>query len=200
MRMSKAMALAVLLGASASDALAQQPPAASPVPLTLPAGSTVRVQTTLAPGSWVKGVLASADSASISLVPEGASPLGANQLRLPAASVARFELKTGTKRQWLIGLGIGAVAGLLGGLLVEVDEVKCQYDADYVCSRGEALAYGALGGGVLGAGIGALVKTDRWTPVALDALASPAPRTSGVTPQIRVLPRGGVALGLAVGF
>jgi hypothetical protein len=41
-------------------------------------------------------------------------------------------------------------------------------------SRGEALAIYGLGSAALGAGIGALIKTDRWTPVALDTLGPPA--------------------------
>ena len=58
----------------------------------------------------------------------------------------------------------------------------------------------ALGMGAVGAGIGALIKTDSWTPVALDALAPPAPRVSGIAPQLRALPGGGVGLAVAVGF
>jgi len=62
------------------------------------------------------------------------------------------------------------------------------------------MTLGIISLGAGGAGIGALVKTDRWTPVALDTLGPSAPRVSGVTPQIRVQPRGGLGLGLAVGF
>jgi hypothetical protein len=162
-------------------------------------GARVRLQTVAAPGTWMNGILAGADSASVAIVPEDAPPLGANQLRLPSASVARFELATGKKRQWLIGLAVGAALGLAIGAVVEVDPVACKDNVDYWCSRGEALALLGLSGAAGGAGVGALVKTDRWTPVALDALAPPTQRTSGVAPQVRVLP-GGVGLGLAVGF
>jgi len=142
----------------------------------------------------------SADSASVALVPEHAPPLGANQLRVPSASVGRFELHTGSKRHSLLGLVAGLALGVALGFTLDVDPVACEYDYDYACSRGEAVAYTALGSGVLGAGIGALVKTERWTPVALDALPPPAPRVSGLAPRLRVLPRGGVELGVAVGF
>jgi hypothetical protein len=189
----------------ASAALAQQAPqpapaAAEPVALTLPTGSQVRLMATTAPGQWMKGVLVSADAASVAIVPEDAPPLGANQLRVPSASVGRFELKTGSKRQWLWGLAAGAALGLVIGATAEVDSVACQYDYNYECSRGSALAIYGLGTAAVGAGVGALIKTDRWTPVALDALAPPAPRVSGVAPRLRVLPGGGVTLGLAVGF
>lgn len=198
MRTRRALLLAVMLSVPATAALAQ--PAPEPPPLRLPEGARVRLQTTAAPGSWVEGVLASADASRIAVVPAEAPPLGDNQLVLPSASVTRFELATGKQRQWLRGLVIGGGLGLALGFAVEVDDVACQYDEGYACSRGEALAL--MGGtfAVLGAGVGALVTTDRWTPVAIDALAPPAPRVSGVVPRLRALPRGGVELAVALGF
>jgi len=190
----------VVVAIAASPTIAAGQPAAHPEPLRLPVGSRVRVQMASTPGSWTKGILTSADSASVSMVPEHAPPLGDNQLRLPTTSVSRLELVTGTKRHWLVGLAAGTALGLLLGATSEVDPVACEYDYNYECSRGEALAlYGAVFGGI-GAGVGALVKTDRWMPVALDALGPPAPRVSGVTPRLRALPSGGVELGLAIGF
>jgi hypothetical protein len=202
MRIRRALVLVAIV---ASPVLAQAQPSAEPVPLRLPMGSRVRVQTTAAPGSWTKGILASADSASVSLIPEHAAPLGDNQLRLPTASVSRFELATGSKRHWLRGLLIGVALGVVIGATAEVEEEACNQDSYYydeyaLCSRGEAMAYSVLGSGLLGAGIGALVKTDRWTPVAIDALGPPAPRVSGVAPRLRALPSGGVELGIAIGF
>lgn len=198
------LVLALALTLPAGTALAQQAPAAAPAPepalLTLPMGSKVRLQSKAAPGHWMKGVLVRADSASVALVPEGAPPLGANQLSLASASVGRFELKTGSKRQWLWGLAAGAALGLVFGATTDVDPVACEYDFNYECSRTSALATYGFGFAALGAGVGALIKTDRWTPVALDALAPPPPRVSGVAPRLRVLPGGGVALGLAIGF
>jgi hypothetical protein len=205
MRVKPALILALVLGLPASGALAQstvQPPQAAgePVPLTLPMGARVRVQTMAAPGSWIRGILVSADSASVALVPENAPPLGANQLRVPTASVGRFELQTGSQRRWLYGLAAGVALGVAVGFAADVDPVACEFDYDYMCSRGEALAYGVLGMGAVGAGVGALIKTDKWTPVALDALAPPVPRVSGLAPRLRALPRGGVELGVALGF
>jgi hypothetical protein len=202
--MKHTLSLVLALALTASSAFAQQAPTAVPAretaPLMLPMGSKVRLQSKGAPGHWMKGVLVRADSESVALVPEGAAPLGANQLSLASASVGRFELKTGSKRQWLWGLAAGAALGLVIGATADVDPVACEFDYNYECSRGSALAVYGLGFAALGAGVGALIKTDRWTPVGLDALAPPAPRVSGVAPRLRVLPGGGVALGLVVGF
>jgi hypothetical protein len=195
-----AVIVAAILGVPATGALAQQPPAPEPALLTLPMGARVRLQTGTAGSQWLRGVLVGADSASVGIVPEEAPPLGANQLRLPMSHVTRFELKTGSKRQWLRGLIVGVAAGVALGFAIEVDPVACTYDNNYECSRGAALALGGATFGAIGAGVGALVKTERWTPVALDALAPPAPRVSGVAPRLRVLPRGGATLGLVVGF
>jgi len=98
------------------------------------------------------------------------------------------------------GLLIGAAAGVAFGFTLDVDPVACKYDYNYECSRGAAVALAGETFAALGAGIGALVKVDKWTPVALDALAPPAPRVSGMVPCLRALPRGGVELGIAVGF
>jgi hypothetical protein len=196
------LVLSLALTLTASSAHAQKAPnALAPEPvLTLPLGAKVRLQSQASPGHWMRGVLVRADSASVAIVPEGAPPLGANQLSLATASVGRFELKSGSQRHWLWGLAAGAALGLVMGATTDVDPVACEYDDNYECSRGEALASYALGAAALGAGVGALIKTDRWTPLALDGLAPPAPRVSGVTPRLRVLPGGGVALGLTVGF
>lgn len=197
MRLERLLVAAAMLGASVS---AQAQTAPEPPGLTLPMGARVRLQTAAAPGSWVKGMLVSADSASIGLVPEGAPPIGANQLRLSSASVARFEMLTGRKRQWLPGLLAGVAVGLLVGATAQVDPVACEYDIDYECSRGAAYATYGISLAALGAGIGALVKTDRWTPVALDALAVPPQRVSGVAPRLRLLPGGGAEASVTVGF
>src|SRR4029453_1841086 len=191
----------VVVAISASPAIAAAQPSAEPVPLRLPMGSRVRVQMASAPGSWTKGILASADSSNVALIPDDAAPLGDNRFRLPTQSVTRLELKTGAKRHWLPGLLAGAALGALLGATAEIDPNTCDsYYTSTFCSRGEAYAAGILVMGGIGAGVGALIKTDRWTPVALDALGPPAPRVSGVAPRLRALPRAGVGLEFAVGF
>jgi hypothetical protein len=197
--MKKRLAFVHVLVLAATASVSAQP-AVDPEPLRLPIGAKVRLRTQTAPHSWVKGYLASASASSIAFVPEGAPPLGASEMRLPTESVTRLELSTGHKRHWLVGLAAGVVIGTALGFTLDEDPVACKYDDNYSCSRGEAVAASAFGFGLVGTGIGALVKTDRWTPVALDALGPAAPRASGLAPRLRVLPHGGLELGVALGF
>ena len=195
-RLGLVVATVVILPVGVNAQPAEEPPS-----LRLPQGARVRLQAATAPSSWVEGFLVSADSTSVALVPKDAPPVGGAELRMPRSSVTRLELMTGTKHHWLHGLVIGAAAGAALGFLVEVDPVACQYDDyNYSCSRGEAVGYTAAGGAMIGVLVGGLVTSQRWTPVALDALGPPAPRVSGLTPRLRALPRGGVELALAVGF
>jgi hypothetical protein len=191
----------VVVAIAASPVVAAGQPAPQPEPLRLPVGSRVRLQTATTPGSWTRGVLTSADSSSVSLVPEDAPVLGENRLSLATESLSRLELRTGSKRHWLVGLLAGAALGAVVGATAEIDPDTCDsYYSSTFCSRGQAYAAGILIMGGIGAGVGALVKTDRWMPVAIDALGPPAPRVSGVTPRLRATPRGGVELALAFGF
>jgi len=184
----------ILLASGSRAQDVPQPPA-----LELPMGARVRIRTQAAPGDWIKGVLASADSGSIALVPEGAPPLGPNVLRLPRETVTGLEIVTGKKRQWLPGLVIGLALGVAMGFAMDVDPVRCEFDDNYFCSRGGAVA--AMGGtsAATGAGIGALVRKDVWMPVGLDSLGPPPARVTLRGSGLRVVP-GGLALGVAVRF
>ena len=186
-----------LLGLLASEALAQEAP--QPPALEIPVGARVRLQTRVAPGDWVKGVLVTADTGTISLVPEDAPPLGENQLRLPSEAVTRLEVVTGKKRQWLRGLLIGAAAGVAMGFAMDIDSERCEFDDDYFCSRGGAVA--AMGGTFAGIGtlVGSLIRKDVWTPVALDALGPPPARVTRAGLGLQAVP-GGLGLTLSARF
>jgi hypothetical protein len=164
---------AVFLAGSGSAAFAQAPPA--PPPLELPAGLKVRVWTYSMGGQRIEGTLLSADSSAVTLIPKGGPPLLAGEMRLPASDVTRLDVALDKKRHWLEGALIGAVAGLAMAFTDDVDPVLCEVNENVLCSRGEAvLVYGLTSVG-LGAGIGAFIRTDRWTPVALDAFGPPSP-------------------------
>jgi hypothetical protein len=151
------------------------------------------------PDHWVQGFLASADTGTIALVPEEAPPLGANQLRLPSDTVTRLEVLTGKKKQWLPGLLIGAAAGVAMGLGEPVDPVGCEFDQYTFCSRGEAVIAMTGTAAFFGALLGSLVKTDVWTPVALDAVGPSSARGARAGLGLRAVP-GGLAAQLSVSF
>jgi hypothetical protein len=165
-----ALFLAVL-GAGAPVAWAQGPP--TPPTLRLPAGVRARVWTYSLGGQRIEGTLLGADSSAVTLVPKNDQPLVAGQMALPAADVTRLDVALGKKRHWWQGAVIGAALGLAMAFTDDVDPVLCEVNENVLCSRGEAIAVYGLTSAALGAGIGALIKTDRWTPVALDALGPP---------------------------
>ncbi len=90
-----------------------------------------------------------------------------------------MDVALGKKNHWWQGAVIGAVVGLAMAFTDDVDPVLCRSNEDVLCSRGEALAVYGLTSTGLGAGIGALIKTDRWTPVALDTLGPPVREARG---------------------
>ena len=187
--------LAAILGVHASAAVAEA--AAEPGPSTLARGARVRLKKSDAPNRWVKGALVSADSTSIALVPEEAPPPGGKELRVPSRSVVSLDAFKGRKRRWLSGLLIGAA----GGTLVAF-ELRGKGDGlgiCFVCSNSD-VAITIFASAAAGAAVGALVKTDRWSNVALDRLPPPAPRAGRASARLQALPGGGVALGLTVGF
>jgi hypothetical protein len=124
-------------------------------------------------GQRVEGTLLGADSSAVTLVPKSDQPLVRSELTLPAADVTRLDVALGKKRHWWQGAVIGVALGLAMAFTDDVDPVLCEVNENVLCSRGEALAVYGLTSAALGAGVGALIKTDRWTPVALDALGPP---------------------------
>ena len=192
---SKVLLAVALVGLVGHPVLAQDVP--EPPALELPVGSRMRVKTRIS-DRWTEGVLVSADTGSLSFVPEGAPPLGDNQFAVPPEAVTRLEVSTGKKRQWLKGLLIGAGIGLAMGATVDVDAGQCELDENYFCSRGEAIAaMGATSAGI-GALVGSLIKKEIWTPVALDALGPPREKARA---EVGLRPvSGGVAVALSVQF
>ena len=94
--------------------------------------------------------------------------------RVPLASVTRLETYAGRRSHWLLGAGIGFVAGAGATYLVlnppgASSTAMCDQSANQdAIGTGECLGLTALGG-VAGAGLGALVgmfiKSDKWTDV-----------------------------------
>jgi hypothetical protein len=132
-------------------------------------GAQVRV-TSSALARRIQGVVIGADSDTLT-VASGESPT-----TVPVASIRRLELRTGSKRHVWQGLLIGAALGALVG--VAEKEPNCSLDGSD--TRGECTAYYAMGMGLLGLGVGALVKTDTWTALALPGRSAVTGRGWGI--------------------
>src|SRR5262245_45703993 len=169
---SRARLLAALLVLVPAGGLVAQEP--EPLPLALPSGVKARVSTTAVPG-LMKGIVVNTDGESLTLLLEQGS-----QQKLRVEDLTRLDVAFSQKRQTLKGAIIGTAVGLAFGFLMDVDPDTCEfYESTTFCSRGDAVLASGLVFAGLGAGIGALVKTDRWSPVNVDAFrrkASPMAR------------------------
>jgi hypothetical protein len=163
----------VVLGTGVPAVLAQALP--EPPPLRLPAGVRVRVWTRALPSRKIEGTLLGADSAAVALVPKGTHPLAPGGMVIPAADVTRLELALEKKRHWWQGALIGAAVGAVFAFTDDVDPVLCEVNENVLCSRGEAIVTYGLGSVAIGGIVGALIKTDRWTPAVLESLGPPSP-------------------------
>lgn len=150
-------------------------PVTDPPALELPTGIPARIW--IGDGEVVEGWLGQADGVSITLRPRDGDVLGAPEIIIPRSSVSRMEVSLKKKSRWRLGLAIGAVVGAAVALDSDIDSELCKVDSDVLCNRGEAIGV-VLAGAGLGALIGALFRTDRWTPVALGALP-PMTRSAG---------------------
>lgn len=141
-------------------------PRSDQVPLT--AGTMMRLQFSGA-GRHVKGNLIALNDQSFILV-DGDNQ---QQLTFPRDMVTRVDILHRRKAHTLQGAMIGAGVGALIGA---VETPGC--DSSGECwTRGENIAYGALGAGLVGALVGALYRTDEWVEVPVNRLANTAART-----------------------
>jgi hypothetical protein len=195
------LALAAALAAFAGEALAQ--PGPEPPPLRLPMGARVRLTTR--DGARMVALLARHDAGSVALVFPPENPLvPPPELVVPAGSINRLELSLGKKRHAVLGAALGAVLIGLTGFSDPIDTSDDCGDNPYdysaqPCSRAEAVAIAVVAGAEIGGVAGHFVKTERWTPVALDALGPSAGNSGRIRPEVRAS-AGGVSVGLAVRF
>ena len=150
--------LAALLAGAAAPALAQD--------TTLIPGAQVRV---IAVGAdrWVIGKLLALPRDTVTVL----DSVSGESKALALASLARFEVSRGRRRQTGRGAWIGAVAGgVLGAVLGAVTYEECSgFCLAPDPGPGGSAVLGGLLGGVFGLGIGALVGSastgERWVPV-----------------------------------
>jgi hypothetical protein len=125
-------------------------------PLTL--GSRVRLSAPTIASRRIQGVVLQIDPEYLVIGGSRADPL-----RVSRRAITGLEIRTGRRGNAWKGMGIGAGFGALGwGIHPCVNEG---------CAKGfspELAVYGALLGGISGAGVGALIKSDRWSDVPLD--------------------------------
>jgi hypothetical protein len=148
------LASAIILGFATVTAAQTSPPSLT----SLTTGQRVRVHSITEPRQVVGGVSA-VDSEFLAVVPDGLLPI-----KLPVRSIAAVDISRGRKRNWLKGLGIGLALGVGVGFAFSVDAANCGPETVYFCSRGEALTAGTVLFGGIGAGVGAFIKSERWTP------------------------------------
>jgi hypothetical protein len=126
---------------------------------TVLVGNWVRIQTA-PPAEPIRGLIVAMDGTTLNLTTDDHLPV-----TVPVAAISGLEVSAGRKRQAQKGFAIGILAGAALFALVPLDEEYCL--ETNICSRGHAIALGAIGGGLWGAGIGALIKTDRWVPASI---------------------------------
>ena len=117
-------------------------------------GARVRITAPELVHGQIRGAVLGSDDRSLTIGLDGGA-----SLRVARPAITGLDVSTGRHRQTLKGMiiGLGVAAGL-GALL---PPAAGQTKADVV---GRAL----LGGAAWGAGIGALIKRDAWSPVPLD--------------------------------
>ncbi len=165
--------VAVVFGTGVPAVVAQAP---EPPPLSLPAGVRVRVWTFSLAGQRIEGTLLSADATGVTLVPKSSHALATGEMRLPAGDVTRLDVALERKSHWWQGALVGAAVGAAFAFTDDVDPVLCEVNENVLCSRGDAILTYGLGSMAIGTVVGALIKTNQWTPVALDAFGPPPAR------------------------
>ncbi len=176
------LALAIALGTMAASGQAQTDST------RLTAGMKLRIhQQQTGP---IVGTLISLDPDHVVLLDSAA-----DTTVVPRGSITKVEMYQGMKS----GAGKGAVTGLLvgglGGAFLGAIAAASQDESDFLYTPPEQLVLGtALGFGVLGAGIGALVgaasHTEQWTPTVLPTVKVVSDESKGRR----------VALGLRINF
>jgi hypothetical protein len=150
-------------------------------------GATVRAKPTGPGARWVQGELVAltADSVTIRV------HKGHDTVALATSTLARFQVSQGrsarTGKGALLGLGIGAGAGLLFGLAAAAD--NCTGFCEINVGPEDVLALTALGGG-LGAGVGALIGAashgERWQVAAPRSAVRRGPTLQGAAVGLRI--------------
>lgn len=114
---------------------------------------------------WLSGASSVVEGRLLNLDDGGLMVLsGANQnLSFSRHSVSKLQVLKGQKGHWLAG----AIAGTILGVAIGAAETPGCTVNDGCYTRAENMAYDGLGAGLIGALVGALIKTDQWADVPL---------------------------------
>jgi hypothetical protein len=146
-----------LLFAVEAVAAAQEPTTSLASVVTT--GQRVRVRSITEPHPVVGGVSA-VDIDFLTVIPDGLS-----LIKIPASSITTVDASRGRTRNWRKGLVVGLAVGVGLGFAFPVDAANCGPETPNFCSRGQALTGGTVVFGGIGAGVGAFIKSERWTPL-----------------------------------
>ncbi len=152
-------------------------------------GSRIRVTAPVLGADKMVGMLVEVDASRLRVqADDQASPM-----TISLADMTRLEVSQGRKSNALKGLGIGALIGAPIGVALgvavssESGDNQCYHNAGCIAIGGAAVG---VVGALVGLGIGALLKSERWEEVPLDRL------------RVNIVPLrdGRFALGLSVAF
>jgi hypothetical protein len=143
-------------------------------------GSKVRILAPTVVGGRLEGIVSQMDDQSLVVLQDN------HPWRLPRQAITSLDVGTGQKRRALKGMFIGAPIGAALIFLVPTGIPTRRSASDSLHQAGFGLFLGAA----YGAGIGALIKSERWSRVPLERVRLSVAPTRGR----------GVGLSLSVGF
>lgn len=142
-------------------------------------GSRLRVSTRV--GAPLVGLLQSTDATSMTL-----DVAGQGATTIARSDVVRVELSTGQRSRARQGLLVGALVGTGLGILLGQSNDSPEGCDGWDCGT-SAVLVGAAAGVALGAGVGALLKTEGWEDVPANAVRlSFVPARGGVRAALTV--------------
>ncbi len=145
-------------------------------------GDRVRLQAPRISSGQLVGEVTELEGDTLMLSSEG----GGSTIAIPTADLERIAVSQGRKSNAILGLLVGAGVGIASavGLSIWV----CNADDDG-CTSGQVvgggLALTAIGAG-LGAGVGALIKTERWREASIPASPPPIGLGCGADGSVRL--------------
>lgn len=136
---------------------------AQELPVTL-VGSRVRIRTA-ARSSWLVGTARVHTRDSLVLEPSG---VDAASVTVATGDILTLEVHRGRRGHWLLGAAIGAVVGSVGPFIwARATFCDARGRGDGSCGGADFLlaGIGFGAGGLVGAGVGALIQSDHWQPM-----------------------------------